>query len=150
MRERNSTVLGSDRDSRTPPYLAGVINLRGSVVPVIDLACLLDARPSEITRRSCIVIVEADQAGEGEAPLEAGIIVDLVDQVIDLSPQDIETTPAVGIGERARFVAGMGRYGEGFVILLNLNMILGPEEIQIVAGRAGTSSSMVPVPPESP
>lgn len=118
---------------RTPDYLAGVINLRGSVLPVIDLGCLLDRQASEITRRSCIVIVEARAASNADTALEAGIIVDMVDQVVDLAAGDIESTPAVGIGERARFVAGMGRYGEGFAILLDLAMILGPEEIQILA-----------------
>lgn len=117
---------------RTPAYLSGVINLRGNVVPVIDLGCLLDGQPSGITKRSCIVIVEADIAGAGEERLEAGIIVDAVDQVVNLAPDDIEATPAVGIGQRARFISGMGHYGDGFVILLNLNMILGPEEIQII------------------
>ncbi|MCR9142915.1 MAG: chemotaxis protein CheW [bacterium] len=140
---------------RTPDYLAGVINLRGSVVPVIDLGCLLDARPSEITKRSCIVIVEAQVQSEAaaasasnEAPpvaLEAGLIVDLVDQVIDLPPGEIESKPAVGIGERARFILGMGRYGEGFAILLDLDVILGPEEIQIVATQAQDLQGLVPV-----
>ncbi len=78
---------------QTPPSIRGVINLRGSVVPVVDLAMKFGLSPSPVTERTCIVIVEADLEGERTV---MGIIADAVSQVIDLLPQDIQAPPAFG------------------------------------------------------
>src|SRR5512137_2296269 len=71
----------------TPPFIRGVINLRGAVVPVIDLAARLDRQPREVTKRTCIVIIEVEH---GEGRHEMGIVVDAVSEVLEIPPENIE------------------------------------------------------------
>lgn len=117
----------------TPGFLAGVINLRGAVVPVIDLSVRFGRAVTEVGRRTCIVIVEV----ETEDGLQAlGVIVDAVDEVVDVEAAQIETRPNFGSGIRADFVAGMLRLGNRFVVALDLDKVLSAEELEQMIGIA--------------
>lgn len=106
-----------------PPSVRGVINLRGAVVPVIDLQARFGKPSSPVSKRTCIVIVEV----EGQV---IGVVVDAVNEVLDIPPADIESPPAFGARIRADFIQGMGKVKGRFVILLNLDRALSTEELE--------------------
>jgi purine-binding chemotaxis protein CheW len=104
----------------------GVINLRGSVVPVIDLAVQLGQAPCVITKLTCVVVVEV--AIEGELAV-MGLMVDAVNQTMELSSDDVDTTPSFGTIARAEYLLGMANSGKKFVMLLNIDRVLSPDEL---------------------
>jgi len=112
-----------------PEFIAGVINLRGSVVPIINLKLRFGGNTTEIGKRTSIVIIEV---GNNDRKNEIGIIVDIVNEVIDLAESDIEPAPSFGAHIRADFIQGMGKIGEQFLILLDVNQVLSVEELSIV------------------
>ena len=112
---------------QTPASIRGVINLRGSVVPVIDLAVKLGLSPKPITARSCIVIIETKTATE---KLIMGVVADSVSQVIDLPPQEISATPPFGTQVQIDFLRGIGRSGEKFVLILDVDKVLGSDDTE--------------------
>ncbi|SAI73215.1 chemotaxis protein CheW [Bordetella ansorpii] len=105
-----------------PPSVRGVINLRGAVVPVMDLQVRFGRTASPVTKRTCIVIVEIDDADAGRQVL--GVIVDAVNEVIEIAPADIEPPPAFGAGIRPDFLSGVGKVRGRFVILLSVDRAL--------------------------
>lgn len=113
-----------------PPFIRGVINLRGRVVPVIDLAARFGGKPSEIGKRSCIVIVEV-VAGDDQR--ELGIIVDTVSEVLEILPAEIEPPPSFGAKIRADFIAGMGKVEGKFVIILKIERALSSDDLATLA-----------------
>ena len=121
----------------TPAHVRGVINLRGSVVPVIDLAVKMGLAESPVTKLSCIVIVEI--ALEGEAAV-MGVMADSVSQVIELSPADIEPTPAFGTRIRVDFLQGMAKADRKFILLLDIDQVLTSEDLIAVAQSAEIST----------
>jgi purine-binding chemotaxis protein CheW len=114
-----------------PDYVRGVINLRGSVVPVIDLSMRFGKGASSITKRSCIVILEIHAAGEGN---DVGVVVDAVNAVLEIPASEIEPPPTFGARIRTDFIEGMGKVNGRFVILLDVNHVLATEEMQIIIG----------------
>ena len=118
-----------------PSFIRGVINLRGSVVPVIDLAARFGGRPTEVGKRTCIVIVEvADEIGDQISSHDIGIMVDAVSEVLDIPGSEIEPPPTFGARIRADFIFGMGKVAGKFVIILNINKVLSIEEIAELTG----------------
>lgn len=115
----------------TPDFIRGVINLRGSVVPVIDLAARFGRPPAKIVRHTCIVIVEVSH-GEGERQ-DIGVVVDSVSEVREITTDDIESAPTFGTRIRTDFIAGMARINQRFVILLNADRVLSTDEIAELA-----------------
>lgn len=115
----------------TPPFIRGVINLRGAVVPVVDLAVRFNRTPGAITRRSCIVIVEVDTL---KGRQEMGVVVDTVSEVLEISRADIELPPAFGAQVRIDFIQGMGKVGGVFVVILDVDRVLSVDEVAVVAG----------------
>lgn len=109
-----------------PSFIRGVINLRGAVVPVIDLSIRFGRALTEVTRRTCTVILEV---GSGEEPCVLGIMVDNVSEVLDIGERDIEPAPAFGSNVRSEFIAGVGKVNGKFVILLDVNRVLSVEEM---------------------
>ncbi|WP_115529115.1 MULTISPECIES: chemotaxis protein CheW [Xanthomonas] len=109
-----------------PPALRGVINLRGAVVPVVDLQERFGRDASAITKRSCIVIVEIAQ---GDAHLVLGLLVDAVSEVLEIAPGDIVEPPSFGAGIARDFIQAMGKIGERFVILLDADAVLGRDAL---------------------
>src|SRR5579863_2982778 len=111
---------------KTPEWIRGVINLRGSVVPVIDLAVKFRQTPSVAGKLTCIVITEL-QSGDEAAVM--GIMADSVRQVIDLRPQDIEEPPTFGTRIRVDYMLGMARSGKKFCLLLDTEKVLSTDEL---------------------
>jgi purine-binding chemotaxis protein CheW len=104
-----------------PEFVRGVINLRGRVVAVVDLAVRFGRPSAAITRRSCIVIVEVERDGVRDV---IGVIADRVQQVAELPPDAIEPAPAFGTGVRTDWLLGLGRAEKGFVLLLDTDRVL--------------------------
>ncbi|MCG5500937.1 chemotaxis protein CheW [Ectothiorhodospira lacustris] len=114
-----------------PDFIRGVINLRGAVVPVIDLARRFGKNASQINRRTCIVLVELTDAQEETHVL--GLVVDAVNEVLEITDADVLAPPTFGARIRTDFIQGMGRVGEDFVIILRLDQILSSEEMQLLS-----------------
>jgi purine-binding chemotaxis protein CheW len=104
-----------------PAAISGVINLRGAVVPVMDLSVRLGRGPADVGKRTCIVIVELNVDGE---PQTIGVLVDAVNQVIDIPASEIEPAPSFGTKLRRDFIRGMGKIGSKFVVLLEPGQVL--------------------------
>ena len=121
---------------QTPPSIRGVINLRGSVVPVVDLAAKFGLPPSTVTKRTCIIIVEA---GLGGTRTVMGVLADAVSQVMDLAPEDIEPPPAFGTAVRVDYLQGMGKVGKKFVLILDVDRVLSAPEL-LAAGELSTTA----------
>lgn len=113
-----------------PASIRGVINLRGAVVPVVDLAARFGGQPSQVQRRTCIVIVEVAQ---DEAKIDIGIMVDAVSEVLEIPLGEIEPAPSFGAKIRADFIDGMGKVSGKFVIILNIQRVLSVDEMASLA-----------------
>lgn len=121
-----------------PACVRGVINLRGAVVPVMDLSARFERAPSVIGKRSCIVIVEVDN-GEGDGKQVLGMLVDSVNAVVEIAAGDIEAAPSFGTRIRPDFIAGIGKVNGKFVILLDIEHVLSSEEIvEMARGTVAT------------
>ena len=117
----------------TPPFVRGVLNLRGQVVPVVDLAVKLGLPETQVTKRTCVVIVEVTFEGQ---PTVVGMMADAISQVIELPPELIEPPPPFGLGIRAEFLRGMGKGGKKFVLLLDIDKVLTTHELLAVTAIA--------------
>ena len=116
-----------------PPSIRGVINLRGAVVPVIDLGARFGGRRTEVGRRTCIVILEVNSDEEQQV---IGVVVDAVNEVLEIAPADIEPPPAFGAHIRTDFIQGMGKVGGKFVILLDVGRVLSVDELAALSSVA--------------
>lgn len=126
-----------------PACVRGVINLRGSVVPVIDLAIKFEFGRCTITKWSCIVIVEVELDGERAV---MGILVDAIGQVVDLLPQDIAPPPAFGTNVRVDYLQGMGTSGQEFVLLLDIGLVLSELELAVNPALDGQTHPALQAP----
>lgn len=109
-----------------PHWIRGVLNLRGAVVPVIDLAAKFGLAATILTPRTCVVMVELDHEG---SRLVLGVMADSVDQVVELRPDQILPPPTFGAKVRADCIAGMGTTDGPFVVLLDIDRVLSSSEI---------------------
>ena len=111
---------------QTPPYLKGVINLRGKVIPVVDLRLKFGLPGLGLTQRTCIIVVQV----KGESgPLLMGIVVDEVSEVLTLAAGDIEDTPDFGANVTTSYILGMAKSKGKVKILLDINEVLTSQEI---------------------
>ena len=113
-----------------PDFISGVINLRGNVVPVVNLARRFEHEAKEIGKRTSIVIIDI-QDTEGES-VEVGMVVDIVNEVIELSSSDIAAAPTFGAKIRTDFIQGMGKIDDKLMILLDVNHVLSINELSSV------------------
>lgn len=114
---------------RVPKFIQGVINLRGEVVPVINLAQRFQQQASQVTKRSCIVIIEVD--GE-EQKQDLGVLVDSVSEVIDIPLADIRAAPSFSCQIRTDFIRAMAELQDNFVIILAEDKVLSVDELAMV------------------
>lgn len=127
---------------RMPSFIRGVINLRGAVVPVIDLSARFGKAATHVTRRTCIVIVEVAGGDEAQSETQVvGVMVDAVNAVLEITPSEIEPPPSFGAHIRADFMNGMGKVNGKFVIILNIHRVLSVDEMATLAGVAGADAS---------
>lgn len=118
-----------------PEHIRGVINLRGAVVPVVDLSARFGRGGSDITRRSCIVIIEMQAEGERH---DIGVVVDAVCEVLEIPQSRIEPAPSFGANIRTDFISGMGKVGEQFVIILSVDHVLSLDELAALGALHGS------------
>lgn len=132
-----------------PKFVRGVINLRGRVVPVVDLAARFNRTSAQVSRRTSIIIIELEQEDPADAQ-SIGIVVDAVNEVIDINAADIEPPPSFGAKIRPDFISGMAKKEGRFIIVLNLDNVLSMDEM-ISIGRSiqGTSDTMLETENES-
>jgi purine-binding chemotaxis protein CheW len=114
-----------------PAFVRGVINLRGAVVPVVDLSARFGRHNSEITRRTCIVIIET-RSNDGEKQ-DVGLLVDAVSAVLEISNSEIEPAPNFGIKIRADFISGIAKVNSKFVIVLNVDRVMSVDEMAMLS-----------------
>jgi purine-binding chemotaxis protein CheW len=113
-----------------PACVRGVINLRGAVVPVMDPLARFGRPSSEVSKRTCIVIVETEVENEGRAERQViGVVVDAVSEVLEIAAAEIEPAPAFGSRIRSDFIQGVGKVKGKFVILLDVNHVLSLDDI---------------------
>lgn len=122
-----------------PGFISGAINLRGSVVPVINLAMKFEMTPADISRRTCVIIMEVEIDNE---PTVMGVLVDKVLQVVDITDDDIESAPTLGAQIRTDFIRGMGHLDERFIIILNVDRVLSADEIAVVGQLAADNNDV--------
>jgi purine-binding chemotaxis protein CheW len=120
-----------------PEFIRGVINLRGAVVPVVDLSARFGRKRTDITRRTCIVIIEVETDDEKH---DVGVVVDSVSEVLEIPATEIEPAPSFGTKIRADFIAGMGKVGGKFVIILSVNNVLSLDDLAMLE-QAGAEAS---------
>ncbi|ALC15837.1 CheW protein [Desulfuromonas soudanensis] len=116
---------------QTPDYMLGVINLRGAVVPVIDLRRKLGLPARDVSQATCIVVLEI---ARDEEVLTVGVVTDSVQEVLELGAEEIEPPPRIGSGLNIDYIRGMGKKGDNFIILLDANRIFSSDEIVLLQG----------------
>jgi len=112
---------------QTPHHVKGVINLRGQVIPVIDLRAKFGMETTDVTDQTCIIVVETSQ---GNRKFSTGIVVDRVQEVLDIAGEDIEEAPQFGASVNTDFILGMGKIGESVKILLDIDKVLSSDALQ--------------------
>ena len=118
---------------QTPEFMRGVINLRGSVVPVIDLKLNFSMQRTEQTINTCIIVVEVNLHGE---VIVLGVLADSVQEVVEMEPNLIEPAPKLGTKLNTEFIKGMGKVGENFVMILDIDKVFSAEELTEIQGGA--------------
>jgi len=116
---------------QTPAYVKGVINLRGQVIPVIDLRAKFGMETAEVTEETCIIVVEISQSDRN---ISTGIVVDHVSEVLDIAGEDIEESPQFGSSVNTDFILGMGKIEETVKILLDIDEVLANVDLTVGQG----------------
>ena len=124
-------LVSVTRIPKTPPYMRGVINLRGHAVPVVDLRIKFDMPKAQDTVNTCIIIVDVEVEGEN---CYMGAIVDSVREVFEMTSDQINPPPRMGTSIRADFIRGMGKQNEEFIMILDIGKVFSPEELQVLRG----------------
>lgn len=114
----------------TPDFISGVINLRDSVVPVIDLSQRFSGQPTKLSKRTSIIILEIKN---NDLSLEVGITVDMVNEVLDISPGEIEAAPSLGDQIPTNFISGIAKIDGKILILLDIENVLSIDELSTVS-----------------
>ncbi len=122
---------------KTPEYMRGVINLRGSVVPVVDMRQKFGMSSTEKTINTCIVVVEVTYGNED---IVMGALVDSVQEVFELEAGNIEPAPRIGTHVRTEFIKGMGKKDDRFIIILDSSKVFSAEDIAGITGVEADAS----------
>ncbi len=122
-------VIAITKVPQTPDFMQGVINLRGSVVPVMDMRLKFGMAATVRTVNTCIIVMEVTHGGES---LVLGALADSVQEVLDLEPDQIEPAPRIGTRLRKEFIKGMGKHDERFIILLDIDQIFCSDELDLI------------------
>ena len=111
---------------QTPDFMRGVINLRGSVVPVIDMRLKFGMSATEQTVNTCIIVVEINMEGD---TVVLGALADSVQEVVEMEPESIESAPHIGTKLNTDFIKGMGKVDERFVMILDIDRVFSSDEL---------------------
>jgi purine-binding chemotaxis protein CheW len=121
-----------------PAFIRGIVNLRGAVVPVIDLCARFGKSSAEVSKKTCIVILETTS---GQDTQVLGVVVDAVNEVLEIPDANIEPAPSFGSSVRTDFIEAMGKVRDKFVIILNVNNVLSLDEMETIASAMGAAST---------
>jgi len=122
---------------RTPPFVRGVINLRGKVIPVVDLRLKFGMEEHPDTEHTCIIVVQVRRI---DSQVTMGIIVDEVSEVLDIKAEQLEPAPSFGASVQTDFILGMGKVGQKVVMLLDVDRVLSSDETGLLDGMASQDS----------
>lgn len=120
-------VMSITRIPKTPDFIRGVINLRGKVIPVVDLRLKFGLDKKDNSEKTCIIVVQVEKASEN--PVIMGIIVDEVSEVLDIKAEQIEPAPSFGVTVDTEFILGMGKASQKVIMLLDVDKVLSKHEI---------------------
>ncbi|HPA45772.1 MAG TPA: chemotaxis protein CheW [bacterium] len=127
---------------RTPKFVRGVINLRGKIIPVVDLRLKFGLPEIGYNERTCIIIVQIER---GEQQIRTGVVVDNVCEVVNLTKGQFEPTPSFGPSVDTKFILGIGKVADRVILLLDVDEVLSVEEIGIVGDMARQMGTSVPL-----
>ncbi len=119
---------------KAPDFVRGVINLRGKVIPVVELRKKFEMQEHEDTEKTCIIVVQIEFGG---TPVTMGIIIDEVKEVLDIDAGAIEETPSFGTSIDTEFIMGIGKIGDNVKMLLDIQKVLSPSDLQMVQSVSG-------------
>jgi purine-binding chemotaxis protein CheW len=128
------------RVPQTPEFMRGVINLRGSVVPVMDMRLKFGMSITEKSVDTCVIVVEVSLEGETTV---LGALVDSVQEVFELEPEQIEPAPRIGTKLRTEFIRGMGKRDDQFIIILDIDKVFSSDELAILNQADNTGEKMI-------
>ncbi len=120
---------------KSPRFMKGVINLRGSVLPLIDTRLKFEMEETEYTTNTCILVLDIDMAGES---VHVGAIVDSVQEVIELDESLIQPAPSIGTKYKSEFIEGMAKKNDTFIMILNMDLVFSTEELSLLKESAAT------------
>jgi len=123
---------------RSPEYMLGVINLRGNVVPIVDLRLQFDMETAEVDVNTCIIIIEIEIEGTSTV---LGVLADQVQEVIELRPEQLELVPSLGTRVKNEFIHAMGKIEDKFIIVLDMQHVFSAIQIENVTSSAGVAAS---------
>ena len=126
-------MMDITRVPRTPPFVRGVINLRGKVIPVVDLRLKFCMESRENTEKTCVIVVQVAHANAASGVITMGTIVDEVSEVLDINSEQIEPAPEFGTSVNTDFILGMGKVAKKVVMLLDIDKVLSSGELASVA-----------------
>ncbi|MFN8208539.1 MAG: chemotaxis protein CheW [Bacteroidales bacterium] len=118
---------------KAPPYMKGVINLRGSVLPLIDTKIKFDMGETEFSTNTCILVLDINMNGDS---VHVGALVDSVQEVIELDDNQLQPPPSIGSRYKSEFIEGMAKVGENFIMILNMDLIFSTDELSILKESA--------------
>jgi len=118
---------------KSPEYMQGVINLRGQVLPVVDTRIKFGMTPTEFTANTCIVVMEVEVNGES---VQVGTLVDSVQEVLEISDDQIQPPPSIGSKYKSEFISGMAKLDEHFIMMLDMDHVFSAEEMLNVQASA--------------
>jgi purine-binding chemotaxis protein CheW len=125
-------IIPITRVPRSGPFMRGVINLRGTVIPVMDVAGKLGMPRGEGKENPCIIVVEMEQEGEKTA---AGLLADAVQEVLEIDPGQIEPPPALGMPLDRRFIRGLAKREGTLLVLLDLDQVFSGDEVRVADAK---------------
>lgn len=124
---------------QTPEFMKGVINLRGSVVPVVDMRLKFSMSGTENTVNTCIIVMEVDMSNE---TVVVGALADSVQEVLELDPDQVEPAPHIGTSLNTDFLKGIGKHNDAFIMILNIDMVFSIDELALVDAVAEKQSEI--------
>ena len=125
---------------KSPDYMKGVINLRGSVLPVIDTRIKFGMTPTEYTPNTCIVVMDIDMDGDS---IHVGALVDSVQAVLEIEDTQILPPPSIGHKYRSEFIEGVANINDSFIIILNMDEVFSSEEVHDMHDKAAENQNLV-------
>lgn len=123
---------------RSPEYMLGVINLRGNVVPIVDLRLQFDMETAEVDVNTCIIIIEIEIEGTSTV---LGVLADQVQEVIELKPDQLELVPSLGTRVKNEFIHAMGKIDDRFIIVLDMEHVFSAIQLENVSSSAGLADN---------